>query len=406
MLQRPLAHQSARIGAITPPQALKFIPARRLHQVCRTAFVSAFGAFLLAALLSAPARAMGIAAVVNDEIISEYDLSQRIALFAVSSGVDVSRIQQQELRSQILRTLIDESLKLQEATRLEVDVEEDDLLAAKEQIASRNGTSVSQIESVLNGAGISTTTFDRQLRAEILWTRLVGGRFRSQIAVTDAQIDSALQEIEQTATQPQFLVSEIFLAVDRPQDEAAVRRSADGLLGQLQNGVPFQILARQFSQSASAINGGDIGWVRADQVPQEVSQAIQAAPVGGVSPPIRAPGGFYIVGVRDRRALAQQGVQSVQLDLRHVLYPLDANANIDDAVRVARQLQAASQGLETCGDVESIAQKVSGAEYAAMGNVDLNRFPPDLREQIMALQAGQISSPIRSNVGFHVFGMC
>lgn len=348
---------------------------------------------------------MGIAAVVNDEVISDFDVAQRIGLVAVSSGLDLRQAEVRRLRSQVIRSLIDETLKLQEAARFDVGVSDGEIAGAKQDIAQRNNTSVEEIEGLLRGAGIDLTTFNNQIRADIAWAKLVNGRYAPQAAVTQEQVEAALVEIEQNADQPQYLVSEIFLAINQPGEERAIQQAASSLISQLQSGVAFDALARQFSQSASAINGGDLGWVREGQLPPEIAQAIAPIPSGGVSQPIRGPGGLYIIGMRNKRSgSAQQG--GTMINLGQVLYPLPATAPVEEAIEVANLLTGASEGTQGCEAMPQIASAVEGADFTSLSNVGMDQLPPEIRRVVAELPEGELSRPVRSNVGFHVLSVC
>src|SRR3712207_1274270 len=103
------------------------------------------------------------------------------------------------------------------------------------------------------------------------------------------------------AGQPEYLVSEIFIPVDDPTTEGETRRFVEEVIRQLRSGTPFPVAATQFSQAQTALQGGDLGWVRKDEVDPEVAAIIERMPPGAISNPIRVPGGFQIVALRQRR---------------------------------------------------------------------------------------------------------
>ncbi len=198
------------------------------------------------ALAAAPASAQQgganvqrAAAVVNDLVISTFDLDQRTRLVLSSAGGAQGPEAQARIREQVLRTLIDELLQLQEAEKAEISVGEKDVDEALARIAQQNNTTPQAILNSLAGAGVYAATLKNQIKAELAWSRLIEERLAPRVNLTDEEIDEEMRRIEAGATKPRFLVSEIFFAVDSPDDEARVRQNIERLFQQLQTGTPF-----------------------------------------------------------------------------------------------------------------------------------------------------------------------
>ena len=136
--------------------------------------------------------------------------------------------------------------------------------------------------------GIERSALVDQLTASIVWTKLVRRLVSQTNVVSDEEIDYALKRAKETANEPQSRVAEIFLAVDNPQQEDEVRRLAERLTEQMKQGARFSAVAQQFSQSATAAVGGDIGWVRPEQLSPEIGKAVAQMRPGELSAPIRA----------------------------------------------------------------------------------------------------------------------
>ena len=242
-----------------------------------------------------------IAAVVNDEVVSSYDVQQRIAMVVASTNIRDSQEARTRLQRQMLDTLIDERLQIQEAERLNIKVEDQEVEQALDRLAQQNNMSRELFERQVTAAGIDLDTLRRQMRAELAWGKVVARRLRPTVTIGDEEIAEELERREAAVGRPQTRVGEVFLPVDSPEAEETVLRSAERLVQQLRDGANFQAIARQFSRSASAANGGDIGFVRDGQLSGEPGAAVQALAPGGISPPIRGTGGYYIMTVLERR---------------------------------------------------------------------------------------------------------
>ena len=247
--------------------------------------------------------AVRIAAVVNNEAISVPDLVARIDIAIVSSRLQVSTELRQQLAPQVLRSLIDERLKAQEAERLRVRVSKAELANARRTVEQRNGIPAGRLDDFLRQQGLDAAAVTEQLRAEILWSKLVRGRLGATVSVGEGEIDEAIARLEANRGRPEYRVAEIFLSVDSSEQEAEVRGAAASLYRQLTAGAGFAQIAQQFSQSATAAVGGDIGWVVEGQLPAEIEAVLVDLETGSIAPPVQAFDGYYIVSLIDRRTV-------------------------------------------------------------------------------------------------------
>ena len=215
-----------------------------------------------------------IAAIVNDEIISVHDLENRIALTLVTSNLENRPDVIQRLAPQMLRGLVDEKLKLQEARRLNIVVSQRDIDDALGRISRQINLPPDQIAGFLGQRGASMKSLIEQVEAEIAWIKTISRLEGSRVVIGEDEIDIELARISANSGQPEYRVAEIFLPVEDPAQEDQVKQLADRLLGELAAGASFPSLARNFSQAASAAVGGDLGWVRRGQLVSRLDDAL------------------------------------------------------------------------------------------------------------------------------------
>ena len=354
-----------------------------------------------------------VAAVVNDHVISEYDLNQRMALFIATSGLQApSKEALAQLRPQILRALEDETLQLQEAAKHKIVVKTGDVDAAVKQVAQDNNLTGEQITATLRTAGVSITTFRNQLTAQIAWQHLIEARYAGTVQVSDEQVDAALARIKNGADKPQFAVSEIFLGLDKPEDDEKVKTAAQQIIQQLNLGAVFPTVAGQFSQAPSAAGGGDIGWVIQGQLPAELDNTLKDMQPGQIAGPIKSEGGYYIVLLRDR--LEPVGTQQVEvpkpdpsapIPVDRLLLQLPPGAPpelVKQAMDFAEQMRPR---IRNCGDLPDIAKAVNGALFT-LGNIKPGDLAKEFTDAILATPPGGVAQPIRSDAGVELFVRC
>jgi len=326
-----------------------------------------------------------IAAIVNDQIISEYDLQQRMALFFASSGLSPTRETIERMRPEILQGLIDEKLQIQEATEYEIIATQEDVNRAVSFIARQNNADADQFRTLLARAGVSWNSYVDQIYAQIVWDRLVRARFRQNVNVTEGEVEDFMDRYEDNLDKPQHRVGEIFLEVDTPAEEGAVYRSAMRLVQQIRNGAKFPAVARQFSQAPTAGQGGDLGWITGGELDRELDRVIRNLKVGEVSEPVRTVAGFYILAIIDRRDPNQLDPDRVTLNIKQVSMPMTGDGRKEEAM-----LDQMRGKIDKCGDVEPMAKEM-GAEALDIGTVSLGDLSDDFKAELMELEEGQSS---------------
>lgn len=327
-----------------------------------------------------PALAAGVAAIVNDEVISTYDVNQRASLLLASSGIEASSDTLDRARAQALRDLIDERLQLQEANERKVKVDPADVDRAIADIARQNNTSADALRSQLGAAGIGIQTLRTQIESDIAWRRLVGGRYGSRIRISPGQINDSLSRITANIAKPQALVSEILIAAESEPDLEQADGIAARLLQEIRNGAPFPSVARQFSSASSAAAGGDLGWLAQGELRPELQAIVDQLQPGQVSRPIHGPGGVYILAVREKK----EGVDPssvTRVALRQVTAPQTSRQSFERAMR----------RIPGCDGLEGAVSGVTGAAVVDLGEAMESELSADVRGRINGVDDGRAS---------------
>jgi peptidyl-prolyl cis-trans isomerase SurA len=315
----------------------------------------------------------------------------------------------ERIRTQVLRELIDERLKLQETKRLKIEVKETEIADQLNYIAGRNNTTADEIKKQLKQQGVSIFTLTDQIKADIAWNELVQGRFGPDVSIDPNEVKRIMNEARTNADKPQYNVLEIFLAVDSPSDDAKVRQQAVDLVDQLKQGHPFAQVAQNFSQDTSAANGGDVGWVMQGQLAPELDTWLRNAHRGAVSTdPIKTLAGYYILAVKDTRNVASAPSDPrTGLDLKQILVPLDPYASAETAKRVRDQFVAAASKVKSCDKIEAAFASIPSVKVMDIGRHSLSSLPPAFQAQAAGLVSGTVSTnPIRSNEGWIAIAVC
>jgi peptidyl-prolyl cis-trans isomerase SurA len=357
--------------------------------------------FLLAlgaawALPPAGARAqdqLRITAVVNDDVISQWDLQQRIAFIMVSTGQPRNQENADRLAPVALRQLIDEKLQSKEAKDRGVEVSEAEVNAAISDIEQSNRLPAGQLQQILSQAGLPLTVLSKQLHTRIAWQRNVARRIRATNDVTDEEVDEALAELARSSNKPQNLISEIVLSVDNPEAEAQVRGNAERLVQQIRSGTPFNALARQFSETGAASNEGDLGWVQEGLLDPKIEAALAGMKPGEVSSPIRIVNGYHILQLRDRRSAREiAALGSEAMRMAHASVAMPPGSPPSDITAAVDKLRQATRDARTCEDLEPIGARIGGTS-GSLGTLAMRALPAAVQAVVGSLPVNQPSQP-------------
>ena len=355
-----------------------------------------------------PQLSAGVAALVNDDVISTYDLRQRALLLIVTAGVPATPYNLPQIQQEALRSLVDEHLQLQELRKMEKEqkfsiiADDDEVDHALQQVASDNNNNLAELRTQFAKVGLDIQTLRDQIKVQISWNRMISGRYASRVHIGDDQINMALQRLKANESRPEYLVSEIFVDASRAGGLQAAMDGARQLITQIQQGAPFGPVARQFSSAPTAANNGDRGWVSSAELSPELAAAVEQMRPGQISEPIQVSDGVYVLQLREKRS----GGAKLTVSLKQAAIRLPADAaqdKVDDARKTLLAFKAAGA---TCADMEAKAASTGVIVAGDLGESDLSDLAPDFRAPAESLALNQFSDPIRTPVGLHLIMVC
>jgi peptidyl-prolyl cis-trans isomerase SurA len=301
--------------------------------------------------------------------------------------------------------MVDERLQMQEAKKQHITATDDELRKAIAGIEKQNGMKEGALNEFLKQRGINRGTLVDQVTASIEWAKLVRRLASETDPVSDDEIDDTMKRIEANKNAPEIRVAEIFLSVDRPQRDAEVQALAQRLSEQMRKGTRFSAVAQQFSQSATAAVGGDLGWLRPDQMAPELAKAVINMQPGELSPPIRTAAGYYLLLVLGRHNGGAPDAQETILHVVQVVMPLPPQPSEAARNAALAQLSAISAGGKTCPELLRLG-KQKAPQLSSEGRLRASQVAPALRDLLLKLPVGQPSQPILQKNGVGVIMVC
>ncbi len=353
---------------------------------------------------AAPAFQMsdGILATVNDSVITGFDLRQRMLLLIAMTQVQPTPENIPAIQQQALNAIIDERLQVQELAKYEdLVVSDQEVTEEIAAMAQEVGASSQAYVDFLSQGGIRPTTLREQVRTQIGWSRLVGGRFQSRARVSRSAVTAALRQVSEAASKKQYLIGEIYIESARVGGQQAALSGANQLVQQMVQGAPFQAVAQQFSAAPSSTRGGDAGWVVEGTMQPALQQALDQLAVGQLSRPIPVDGGVYIIYMRDKR----DGASASLVQIKQVMIELPDTATDADVAAATQRLEALRPQL-TCDTMLARATSEQGLLGADLGEADVQNLAPQFQQVARSAEVGSVSTPVRTPLGVHLLGVC
>jgi peptidyl-prolyl cis-trans isomerase SurA len=347
-----------------------------------------------------------IAAVVNEEVISIFDVEQRLRILIVSAGLPNTPEARRRFAPQVLRGLIDEALQQQEARRLNIQVNQRDIDGAILQIERANGIPAGEFESFVRSQGIALNAAVEQIRANIAWQKLLARTVVPTIEIGDEEIDTVIARIEANRGVTEHRVAEILLPVDDPADAQDIHNLAERLVTQVRRGADFRAVAQQFSKSATAATGGEIGWVQPGELGTGLDSVLATLEPGQVSDPIEVPEGFQILALIEQRTNEPPDPNERRVSLRQMLLGLPSDAQPAEVNAQMQTAQAISGSVRGCADFAAAAEEAGSPQPATPTQFTLRDLNEQLREIAATLPVGEASTPIRNPAGVQVLMVC
>lgn len=366
--------------------------------------------FSLACLISSTALAVpqkvdSIIAVINDGVITTHELDVRIRDFKRQmSDSGVALPDETVLRRQVLERMIVDEVQLQLARSQGIHIDDLGLNRVLESMARNNKTTLDEMRNILQQQGVSYEMFREQTRRDLMIRELQKRMVFERIQISEQEINQFIEQQGQSNSNEKYHLAHILIATPEnasPEDIRTAFSQAEKALAHLQSGETFREVALSFSQGRQALEGGDLGWRSANELPPLFIDAAKNLNKGEVSSPLRSASGFHIIQLIDKQ---NAKVVVEQTHARHILLRSDMVTSDEQILKI---LQSIKQRLDKGEDFAVLATEVSqdpGSKNNGgdLGWVSSGQFVPQFEKVMNSLKPRQISEPFRSPFGWHV----
>lgn len=388
-------------------------------------------------------RGIGIAAVVDDQVISTVDLAERMALVIGTTGLPDTPETRGRILPQIMHQLVDEKLQMEEAQRDGITVSDAKLKEGIAHIEQQNGKGSGSLDAFLESKGLSKLSMYSQMRAQLAWAEIVTKKLRPKIKISDQEVARythrsappprpAAAAATPAVSTPQGKVKEVLIAaihlpVDAPENEVSIRKLADKLAHDIRSGASFEAVATQFSSTTGGPKAMAPFWVELDQMDKAIVTALYRVNKGGVTDPVRTPTGYQIIKLIDVKrgsapeapgaaptasaapvAAAPDEEPRAELAFKQILMTLKPDAKPKEAevlLKLAKEVQQSpgkceEKSMAGAGDLSDLDFRITLARAIS------SDMPEKMRDFLLKLKVGQAGDPVITPQGIRVFVLC
>lgn len=364
-----------------------------------------FALLLSGSALAAPVELDKVAVIVNNGVILQSDIDAAMKTLRANAKKNGQALPSAEvLHEQIVEKLILDTLQTQEAERIGVRIDDNRLNQAISEIAANNQQTVAELSASIASEGLSYAEFREQIRKEIAASEARNALVRRRINILPAEVDSLSEMLAQeTSATVQYKLGHIQLRFSDNQDKAAVEAQAKAIVEKLNNGADFSTMAYTYSKGPKALQGGDWGWMRKEEMPTIFADQIKMQNKGSVIGPFRSGVGFHILKIEDIKGL--ETIAVTEVNARHILLKPTVILSDEGAKRELNEFIRRIKAGEA--SFAELAQQYSQDPGSAAQNGELGYQPPDLyvpefKHQVETLPVGKISEPFQTVHGWHI----
>jgi peptidyl-prolyl cis-trans isomerase SurA len=356
--------------------------------------------------VAAQSGSLHIVAVAGNHAISSFDVDSRLKFIFATTNISRTADMVANIRPQVIRSLIDESLEIQEAAKNNIQIDDKEVAQAIGAIEEQRGMPPGGISAILKEHSVPEKTLTDQVRAQLAWGRLLSKTVRPRIKISDSEIALAQGRISIPAVKnniKEMEISVINLPVEKPKDEKEIKGLSDKLWGELNKGARFEEIARQFSASSD----GKPFWIRPEQLDPAVAGVLKATAEGAVTQPIRTANGYSIIKLLHIRA-SKDNTPEMEVTLKEILLKLKPAASSKEADVLLQIAEEVAKNPGSCQEkgVASISDPDNFDIEVNFRKAPMSELPPALRSISDSLKLGDISTPFASAEGIRLYMLC
>ena len=347
-----------------------------------------------------------IVVVVNDDVITNNMLDNRVSDFRKKLELSqLSRIDPDALKKQVLERMIRDTIQLQQAKQLGITVDDLMLNRVLEKLAKSNNMSLEMFRDTIQAEGLDYTRFREQMREELIINQLQQRLVASKINVSDQEIQQYIEQNESgDSSKVTYELRHILIATPETassDDIDQAREQVESIIKKIEAGSEFQDMAIKYSSGRNALKGGDLGKRKANELPQIFVDAVKDLKSGEISKPVKSASGFHLLQLTSS---SKDQIMVQQTNARHILIRPSSDVSDDQARETLLELKQKIESGKSFAELASEFSEDPGSKIKGgdLGWSSPGEFTPAFERVANNLDIGQISEPFKTAFGWHI----
>lgn len=380
----------------------KFTPSSRIASAIM-ACICMFAIFSISSTSADASQRVSVVALVNGEPITSLDLENRMNFLRTLSKLEMDEA---DFRADTLQKLVSEKIKFQAAKEQLGNFVPEATSTARQLVDQNFGKGDKPGGQVLKERGISVSTVTDKYLSDILWGNVLRVRFPRQFENLDNLAEQELKKLKAAQNEPQIKLSEILLQPNpnRPKDKTS--ELADKIIEALERKASFSSIASQYSEAATAQQGGRVNWMLLSRLPVSLQTLLLDADEGEVIGPIELDGRLYILKKDGFRENGLADPKAATLTMARAIQPLAADASKEDRSKAGEKILQETADLQNCNEMADLNKKLGSGALPILNDLQVGSLSPQLQKIIAPLQVGEKSPALPFSEGMTVFMVC
>ena len=333
-----------------------------------------------------------IIGIVDGEAVTSYELSQRIKILLNTLNLEDTIENRDKVRSNVLQNLIDDKLKIIEAQKLEISVDDYELKNYIGNIFGIKPGKLEEFKQYLISTGIDYDVLLEQAKAEILWRNLINARFSSLVVVSEDEINKEKEKYKNNVGMLQYNYSEIVILANKDNEKEAKKKISEIKI-MLDNNAGFESIAAKFSDAPSSLQNGNLGWVFADQINKETKEILDNIRINEVSEIIKFDNGFKIIKIHNKRKYGKNYAK--KLDIINF-----SSQFLNDEFNLFKE------NINNCNDNFKKNSNIESLRFSKIEQVSLEDLSSEIQEEIADKKVGEKTKIFEKDNNFFFFIVC
>lgn len=350
-----------------------------------------------------------VLALVNRDIITTQDVEERVKMTLALTNMKPDDESIRRLRKQVLQKLVDEALMRQETKKQGVSLTEREREGGWAILAKSQQKDVPELKQWFKERGLNLATGQRQMDAEMTWSKYLFTRVQPRLQVSDGELQEAVEIIANERGFDEWRIGELLVPANANPNEGAQdpEALATDLVKQLQEGTDFSKLAKQFPSVSSGPEEDDgTRWVSPSQLDPDIAKALEGLEPGQISAPVRTAAGVHVLKFYERRKMLEADPGDTEVALRQVILPVDADATQKDVAAQMEKAKSMVKDVTSCDALQAAGENTPGANVHDLGRMQIRELDPKVKPIVIPLATGTPSEPFISPLGVHVLMVC